>query len=122
MSIARYAFNFATGNGMGRMTSPPMISRDGYPFDFDGSLDYVRSATGQTLWPDVATYPNGDGIGCVSGFMPQMDAAVYSQMIARLPWGPSVNQVPTDPMRYIGQMTFPTLQQIGAVNQGEVSP
>lgn len=96
------------------MTSPPRLPRDGYPLDLDGSLEYVRPATGWTLWPDGATYPAGFGIGCVSGFMPQMDQAVYAQMIARLPWGPSVDQVPADPMRYIGQMTFPTLQQVGS--------
>lgn len=114
------AFEFSFP-GAGRMTSPPSISRDGYPLDLDGSLDYVRPATGWTLWPDCATYPNGYGIGNVSGLMPQMDATVYAQMIARLPWGPSVGGVPADPSRYTYQAVLVGLPQIGAEESGAVT-
>lgn len=117
MAKSQFSYNFA-GEGQGETSSPRRDVR-GYPFDLDGSERFMRPAHGFAIYPDVATYPNGAGIGCVSGFMRQMDAAVYSQMIARLPWGPTVNAIPADPMRYIIQAEFPTLQQQGS--DGSVS-
>lgn len=114
-----FSFNMA-GNGQG-MTGAPTISRDGYPFDLDGSLDFVRPAKGLAYYPDPATYPNKRGIGCVSGLMPQQDKFVWAQLIARIPAGPTVDHVPANPMQYIGQVTFPQLQQVGSMNQGAVS-
>lgn len=99
-----------------REESPPRPVRPGdYPLDLDGSERHTRPATGYTWWPDPATYPNGNGIPAVSGILRQFDAAVYSQMIARLPAGPTIDAVPFDPMRYIGQVIFPQLPQIGSI-------
>lgn len=107
---SQFSFNFARGIP----TSLPRLPQDGYPFDLDGALDFTRPATGWTLWPNNATYPNNLGQLAVSGLMPQQDAAVYAQMIARLPWGPTVNAVPEDPTKYIIQAIFPTLPQVGS--------
>ena len=110
---SQFAFNFAPGHGE---TSPPRADLGGYPLDLDGSLRYLTPAMGFTTWPEAATYPNGDGIGCVSGLMPQQDKAVYAQLIARVPGSPSTNpflNTVSDPMEWIIQATFPQLPQYG---------
>lgn len=107
---SEFSYNFGAP---GPEESPPRTRYGGYPFDLDGSERHIRPATGWTLWPDPATYPNGNGIGLVSAILRQFDAAVYQQMIARIPAGPLINAVPFNPMQYIGQVVFPQLPEIG---------
>lgn len=107
---SEWSFNFARGP----MTSAPRLNNGGYPIDLDGSLRYTRPATGIDFFPAVETYPNGRGIGCVQAFMPQQDAFVYAQMIARPPVGPSGNLNIPDLGAYVGDFNFPTLPQIGS--------
>lgn len=114
MSLSLFSFNFASIGA--REESPPRpVAPGGYPLDLDGSERHTRPAKGWTLWPDPATYPNNTGIGMVSGILRQFDAAVYAQMVARLPAGPTIDAVPFNPMQYIGQVTFPQLPQIGDI-------
>lgn len=107
---SEWCFNFARGP----MTSAPRLNHGGYPLDLDGSLRYTRPATGTDYWPAPETYPNGRGIGCVQAFMPQQDAFVYAQMIARPPVGPSGNLGVANFAIYTGVFNFPTLPQTGS--------
>lgn len=69
---------------------------DHYPYDLDASERFVRPRTGIDYWP----YPwNGDSfaqLGCVSGFLPQMDGRVWGQMYGRDPYGPIVSALPVN--------------------------
>lgn len=120
MEFSQFSFNMAGGE----QTAAPRFDPAGYPLDLDGALRFVRPALGFAYYPEKSGYPNGDGIGMVSGLMPQMDAAVYAQMTARLPGSPSINPLMNtvaNPMEWIIQATFPTLQQYGS-SDNPVSP
>jgi hypothetical protein len=107
-----YAFNFADASGEGVPWTPTPYP--GYIYDFDGSLRFYRPKLVYSTNPDPATYPNGEYFGMVQGMMPLQDDRIYQTMVGRIPWGPTINQVPADAMRYIGQMTFPELQKTGS--------
>lgn len=87
----------------------PAVEMNGYPFDFDGSLSYVRPKTGRDYFPTVG----GDGtiaqIGAVSGFMMQRDASVWAGMTARFPSGPGST---TNPLNLQWQITVPGLSKV----------
>lgn len=116
----RIGFEFSFP-GRGAPTFEPRNRHVGdYPLDLDGSLRYLTPRKGWNTNPNPATYPAGAGIGIVQGFMRQLDAGVYAQMIARLPGGgQSVGGVPADPWRYVPQAVFPGMPQIGS--QGAVT-
>lgn len=124
MANSPFSFNFAEAllrvPNFGHQTSPPRVSKR-YPYDLDASLRYLRPAKQFGYWPEVATYPNGDGIGMVSGICRTFDAVVWAGLIARLPWGPLINAVPPNPVQYVGEVEFPQLPQIGSTSQQATS-
>lgn len=61
-----------------------------YPLDLDGSERQTRFKTGSDLFP----YP--PIIGCVSGFLPQMDWRVWAQGIGKNGYGPSFQAFPVN--------------------------
>lgn len=67
---------------------------DGYPYDLDGSLRYVRLATGIDIFPTHSNADNFAKLGQVSGIMPQQDMLVWGQMYAPIPYGPIMNPMP----------------------------
>lgn len=73
---------------------PRSGASDGYPFDLDGSLRYVRPRTGIDLYPTHSNIDNFAKIGFVSGFLPLMDAAVRSMAFGAVPYGPIMSQLP----------------------------
>lgn len=81
---------------------------DGYPFDFDASLRFVRLATGIDFWPTHSNYDNYQQLGCVSGFMPQQDATVWATMFGKDPFGPIASALPEN-LQY--QITIPGLNK-----------
>ena len=81
-------------------------SNQAYPLDLDGSLDFTRFATHQSVHP----YPQM--IGSLSGFMPLIDVVQLSP-VSRAPWGAGVGQPqPADYTQYYSQVTFPDLQKV----------
>lgn len=88
--------------------------QDRYPLDLDGSLRYTRPKTGYDYWPTHSNYDNFQQLGYVSGFLPEMDTRVWSQLYGRWPSGPSVNPLP---LNLQWQITVPGLTK-GATNLG----
>ncbi len=86
----------------------PAKEPDNYPTDLDGSLRYVRLATGIDYFPWIG----GDGtvaqIGAVNGFMRQLDVRVWSQMTGKVPSGPFST---TSPLNLQWQVTVPGLSK-----------
>lgn len=83
---------------------------DGYPFDLDGSLRYVRPKTGVDYW-DLSYVPNVNNfqkLGNVSGFMPMQDWRVWAQGYGKDPFGPIMNPAPLN-LQY--QATVPGLNK-----------
>lgn len=80
---------------------------DGYPFDLDGSLRFVRLRTGIDIYPQ---HPRDDFVklGMVSGFLPEMDNAILSMAFGQVPYGPIMSQIP-DNLQW--QITIPGLNK-----------
>jgi hypothetical protein len=67
---------------------------DAYPFDFDGSLRNTRPASGIDYFPHHSNVDNFAKLGCVSGFLPQQDNAVWGMGYAKTPFGPMTDFLP----------------------------
>jgi len=85
------------------MWKPRSGCADSYPLDLDGAERQVRFRTG------VSPRPYPPIIGCVSGFLPQMNPAVWAGMYFKEPWGPGVTTVPVN-LQW--QITVPGLQKV----------
>lgn len=66
----------AGGNDFGTYNRPTE-----YPYDLDGSLDFMRPATGYALMPFPPT------IGYISGLLPLMNAQETAMMFGKTPFG-----------------------------------
>lgn len=67
---------------------------DGYPFDLDASLRYVRPKTGLDIFPQPNNWNSFDKLGCVSGLLPQMDGRIWAQAYGARPFGPIASNLP----------------------------
>jgi hypothetical protein len=67
---------------------------DGYPFDLDASLRYVRPRTGIDLYPTHSNVDNFAKLGAVSGFLPEMDNLILGMAFGAIPYGPIMSQWP----------------------------
>jgi hypothetical protein len=83
--------------------------RDDYPFDLDASERFVRPKTGIDVFPMPNNAVNFAKLGCISGFMPQLDAFIWAQMYGKNGYGPT-NQ--PFPVNLQWQMTVPGLSKV----------
>lgn len=67
---------------------------DGYPFDLDASMRFVRPRTGIDVFPSHDNAGSFAQLGAISGFLPQMDSLVWAQGYGKLPSGPIVSAIP----------------------------
>lgn len=81
---------------------------DGYPFDLDASLRYVRPKTGVDYYPTHSNRDNFAKLGLVGGFLPQMDNRVWAQGYGKNPSGPIVSALPEN-LQW--QITIPGLNK-----------
>ena len=69
---------------------------DGYPFDLDASMRFVRPKTGIDVFPSHNNAGSFAKLGQVSGFLPQMDGRVWAQGYGKMPSGPIVSSIPAN--------------------------
>ena len=81
---------------------------DGYPFDLDGSLRFVRPKTGIDKWPTHSNIDNFAKLGLVSGFLPQLNGLVWAQAYGAIPFGPIMSAFPEN-LQW--QITIPALNK-----------
>lgn len=81
---------------------------DGYPYDLDGSLRFVRPRMGIDRYPTHSNIDNFAQLGMVSGFLPFMDSIIYAQAYGKVPYGPVMSQYP-DNLQW--QITIPGLNK-----------
>lgn len=67
---------------------------DGYPYDLDGALRFVRPRTGIDVFPSHNNAGSMAQLGQVSGLLPMQDARVWAQGFGRMPSGPIVSAIP----------------------------
>lgn len=81
---------------------------DGYPFDLDASLRFVRPANGVDKFPT----PNNRGsfakLGSMNALTPLMDTIWYQSAFAKPSWGPIMSAIP-DNLQW--QITIPGLNK-----------
>ena len=73
---------------------PRSGASDGYPFDLDGSLRFVRPRTGTEIYPTHSNYDNYAQLGQVSGLLPVMDNLILAMAFGRIPFGPIMSDLP----------------------------
>lgn len=67
---------------------------DGYPFDLDASLRFVRFKTGIDSFPSHNNAGSFAKLGCVSGILNQFDVRIWGQGYGKNPSGPIVSALP----------------------------